>query len=78
MKAEDKARELVEKYQSLIETPLTRCLLFSIAKECAIIAVDEILKSFESFMDSRKHFRHPSENEAIEYWQQVKSHINKL
>jgi len=49
-----------------------------VAKECALIAVDEILKSFDGFMDSSKHFRHELEIDAERYWQQVKAEIELL
>ena len=53
-------------------------LPLSIAKKCALIAVDEILSSFNSFMDARKNFRHELEIDAERYWQQVKTEIGNL
>ena len=46
-----------------------------VAKEMAKNCVEEILKSFSDFMDSRKNFRHKLEIEAIKYWLAVKSEI---
>ena len=48
------------------------------SKQCAIICVEEILKSFEGFMDQRRHYRHELEIEAERYWQSVKTEIEKL
>lgn len=47
-------------------------------KLCALIAVDEILKSFDEFMDTRKNFRHELEIEAERYWLKVKEEIEHL
>lgn len=82
MKAEEKAKELIEKYEEeLIDFdvqldsfnfPVNRR---RIAKQCALICVDEILNSHEetyynSFGQSRN-------NRDLDYWQQVKQEINK-
>lgn len=48
------------------------------AKFCAELCVDEILKSFDSFMDQRRNFRHELEIDAERYWQEVKTEIQKL
>lgn len=64
MTPKEKAIELVEKMFSL-----STANAFP-AKQCAIIAVDEILKAVESdwsFMEKRK-----------EYWQKVKIEIQNL
>ncbi len=39
------------------------------AKQCAIIAVDEILNEYNDFMQTREQFG---------YWEEVKQEINKL
>ena len=43
MTAKEKAKELVAMFQGAIETPLIRGLKFGDAKQCALIAVDEII-----------------------------------
>jgi hypothetical protein len=66
--AKEKAKELVELY----------CQLLSIryyenkekAKQCALIAVDEIINSRPAITDSQIQY--------INYWQQVKKEINNL
>ena len=68
MTPKEKAEELVNKY--LMNTPVG----FHIddAKECALIAVDEIL-DVDYFDMSEEHFEN-----IMEYWEQVKHEIEKL
>jgi hypothetical protein len=42
------------------------------AKQCALIAVDEILGDIDDSI------LHPQNKEAIDYWQEVKQEIEKL
>lgn len=48
------------------------------AIESALTTVDYILESFDSFMDSRKNFRHELEINAERYWVKVREEIEKL
>ena len=48
------------------------------SKEMAIAVCDEVLASFDSFMDARKNFRHELEIDAERYWKAVKAEIEKL
>lgn len=89
---EQKAKELVEKFMPFLnywedvpkDSSFNRLAIRKIgidrlkAKECALIAVDEILISFNSFMDSRRNFRHELEIDAERFWEKVKSEIKKL
>jgi hypothetical protein len=59
MTPEDKARELILQYYSLI--PMNK---ISVAKQCALIAVDEILEHCYEVMKP--------------FWQEVKQEIEKL
>ena len=70
--AQEKAVELFKKYYCLSNNSKSKLKVieYETAKECAIIAVDEILKAVESdwiFMEKRK-----------EYWKQVKKEIENL
>ena len=71
MTSKEKAEELVLKYLRLQE-PNYNWFHKGLAKKCALIAVDEILKmidkSMQGFLDS----------DIIAYWQQVKKEIEKL
>ena len=66
MTPKEKAKEIVNKYWSIGEqewqdTPLT----WEEAKQCALIAVDEILKIIHTNMEDK-------------YWQEVKQEIENL
>ncbi len=65
MTPKEKAKELVDKYWSIGEqewqdTPLT----WEEAKQCALIAIDELIK---------EHY--PQDIKRCEYWQKVKEEI---
>ena len=64
MEAKEKARELVDKYSFVEIQHYTS--MFEV-KECALIAVDEILKRNE-----------PIQGHFWDYWEQVKQEIIKL
>lgn len=70
--AKDKAVELVEYFQAILESPLTKGMFWKEAKQCAIIAVDEIEKALGK-ADTAYDLL-PS----IEYWQQVRSEIENM
>lgn len=68
MSAEEKAKELVEKFQKQIFFDITNERLdIEEAKGCALICVDEII-------DLVKHIDVDSED----YWNEVKQQIEKL
>jgi len=68
MTPKEKARELYEKFIF----PCWECDEFAKAKECALIAVDEIyIELTEEISPSVHGFRH-------KYWQDVKLEIEKL
>jgi len=75
MKAEDKAKELLNKFARI---PFSMNFVDSEigdskGKQCALIAVNEIIKTI--------CYCYPSKNEKmsfVEYWQEVKQEIEKL
>lgn len=71
MDAKDKAKELVKKYLS-IENALNVVDLpyMTFTKQCALIAVDEILDIFYNIDDIQAWY--------YSYWDEVKTEINKL
>ena len=73
MTPKDKAIELVEKYN------LNENLFYSIseyqAKDCALIAVDEIISGYE--FDSLE-IEHKRIMDNINFWDNVKQEIEKL
>jgi hypothetical protein len=71
MKTKEKAEELVNKFSDLEDGEM----YIGKAKQCALITVDEILKSVPkqpSISITMPHF------EATVYWEEVKSEIEKL
>ena len=77
MEANKKAKELVIKYYSILSgynieylnsffSSITKDKRFDDAKQCAIIAVDEILKTFIEI------------DPKLKFWQQVKTEITNL
>ena len=73
MTPKEKAEELFNKYCYAIRTEETDSAYWTniiYAKQCALIAVDEIL--------NRKNFLISIPLKDIEYWNQVKNEINKL
>ena len=69
MTPKDKAKELVDKMWNIDER--YRSIGFNEAKQCALVAVDEILDAVDWH-----EFETP--NEELNYWNQVKEEINKL
>jgi hypothetical protein len=75
MKAKDKAKELVDKYINLYPSYI---VMFpgdidkaeKDIKQCALIAVDEILDASLYYFDELSPY--------VIYWQQVKQEIEKL
>ena len=68
--AKDKAKELFDKYCYAIRTEETDSGYFTnviYAKQCSIIAVDEILSAIEYLDDDSEYF-----------WEQVKQELEKL
>ena len=68
MTPKEKAEELVNRFAPYVDT-FHKGILEN-AKQCALIAVDEILKSYDS-----KDLIYPKE---VKYWQEVKKEINNL
>ena len=66
----EKAKELVDKYYVLIKYPTPKWKL--VAKQCALIAVDEILEETKNSAD--KEIVVP----RIIYFEKVKTEIEKL
>ena len=67
----EKAKELFEKYFNIIDNshPLTDINIS--AKQCALIAVDEILNTIE-------YSSQADELSKVSYWEEVKNEIEKL
>jgi inorganic pyrophosphatase len=67
MEAKEKAEQLVNKMFNWIAGGSV--IEYEMAKECALIAVDEILKVASFYNDSQAE---------VTYWQEVKQELEKL
>jgi hypothetical protein len=67
----DKAKELVEKFlKQIIELAYAETKTKELAKQCALICVEEILKSHSDWSTEQ--------DEVFDYWEEVKQEIEKL
>ena len=77
MTPQDKAMELMLRYYELI--PMNT---ISFAKQCALIAVDEIISEYQSMSDTDSIIYIQNEItyviHKLVYWQEVKQEIEKL
>jgi len=71
----EKAKELVEKFRKeyeWVEKDFT-IDLYRDSKQCALICVDEVIKTY-----TNKNATYWLLEEEVDYWQQVKTEIEKL
>ena len=73
MTPKEKAEELVLKFKELPqEGTLMFYVVFEISKQCALIAVNEIINNSIEWLGCKY------QDEEIKYWQEVKQEIEKL
>ena len=70
MTPKEKAKELVKKMYE-VRSGSVSMITLHFAKQCALIAVDEILNTIE-------YSSQADELSKISYWEKVKNEINKL
>ena len=70
MTPKEKAKELYVKYYELIKSPYQK---HTCTKQCALIAVDEILS-----LSKIAALRRNEKEMELEYWQEVKQEIENL
>ena len=89
MTPKEKAQELVERFSehSYVFHTLDTTTSMTSAKQCALIAVDEIMKSeprYPSDVDwddcggTHQYYYEAQREDAEKYWQEVKQEIEKL
>jgi hypothetical protein len=66
----EKAKELFDKYMKPIDGLHKYPMCFDTAKQCALIAVDEVIEAL--------HEHHWQNRLIIDYWQEVKNELEKL
>jgi len=69
MTPKEKARELIHKFAKPIDAIHKYPMCYETSKQCALIAVDEIMKVLR--------FTHKNESE-YRYWKEVKQEMEKL
>jgi len=76
MTPKEKAEELVLRYLRLQEKGSSNWLHKTLAKQCALIAVDEIIENIDfELCDMNGDFYI---NPKVKYWKEVKREIEKL
>jgi hypothetical protein len=82
MTPKEKAKELIELFQTVVITAFeydSFCMTPEEAKQCALIAVDEILKVAAPIIDiNEDYFKELRADQTQYYWQQVKTEIQLL
>lgn len=85
MEVKEKAKQLVDKFSPLVtvwdcyhDIPLDELLILKDAKQCALIAVNEILAGIYSVIGTAKWAWKDGEKTQVEYYESVKEEINKL
>jgi hypothetical protein len=73
MTPKEKAVELYNKYEQLGKDFTRGVSMAEFAKECALIAVDEVIKAIPDASDYDSPYNH-----ELVYWQLVKEEIQKL
>jgi len=71
MSSEEKAIELVDKFK--LSTGANTKINIYVAKQCALIAVDEIIKQ-----EAERCLAYKETDKFIDYWQEVKQEIELL
>jgi hypothetical protein len=77
MTPKEKAQQLINAFVPHVRWKMGQEDVLKRAKECALIAVDEILSVLpqQEYLEDRGEY---SENRERTYWQQVKQEIEKL
>lgn len=80
MDPKEKADKLVEKYLNIPRIDGVYRMTTYEAIQCAIIAVDEIIKEIESFSFGNEILfgSQAFQESKLTYWKSVKEHLNKM
>ena len=72
MTPKEKCDQLIEKYKPIVTLKMgfEQSYILVKAKQCALIAIDELIKLYE--------FENPHRGFKISYWDEVKTEIEKL
>ena len=73
MTPKEKAKELYLRYTDALNIRDLQTTANPFAKQCALIAVDEILSDYKNYL-----MHENTEYKGLKYWQEVKQEIEKL
>ena len=77
MTPKEKAKELINKFK--LSTGANTKINIYVAKQCALIAIDEILENVDYFFKELEKDGLPNKfDDEIKYWNEVKQEINNL
>jgi len=82
MTPKEKAQELVNSYRIILMNEDTECgneiLCTSIAKQCALIAVDQVIEMLDVLCESKSYDPFEAPMYDLKEWKQIKEEIEKL
>jgi len=82
MTPKNKAQELVNSYRIILMNEDTECgneiLCTSIAKQCALIAVDQVIEMLDVLCESKSYDPFEAPMYDLKEWKQIKEEIEKL
>jgi len=82
MTPKNKAQELVNSYRIILMNEDTECgneiLCTSIAKQCALIAVDQVIEMLDVVCESKSYDPFEAPMYDLKEWKQIKEEIEKL
>lgn len=78
MTPKEKAEELVEKYNNLLQKEMACIVYLQSAKDCSLIAVDQVLESIPSLITLEGFGSALFENDEVVWWKQVRQEIENL
>ena len=84
MTSKERAKELISKFMPHVRWKLSQDDCLDRAKECALVAVDELINNEYQLADKLLNIIHDNKIKLIasfptqDYWQEVKQEINKL
>jgi len=82
MTPKNKAQELVNSYRIILMNEDTECgneiLCTSIAKQCALIAVDQVIEMLNVVCESKSYDPFEAPMYDLKEWKQIKEEIEKL
>ena len=74
MTPKEKADELVKKMYKVMSDSVSDITLY-FAKQCALVAVDEIINNFGLLTEGKAHY---SSSSTVKYYEQVKQEIENI